>query len=61
MASLGSGTIQSPPTLLTTTAYTPYDGDSIGSGSLVDLSGGGGSSVDPKRAVKVGGVWVPIQ
>jgi hypothetical protein len=61
MASLGSATLEIPPSPLLGGTYAPTSGSNIGTATVLDLTGGGGAPVDPKRYLLTGAGWVPIQ
>jgi hypothetical protein len=62
MASLGSATLETPPSLLLGGTYAPTSGSNIGTAMVLDLTGeGGGTPVDPKRYLLTAGGWVAIQ
>lgn len=52
MASFGAASLQATP---------PRTATNAGSYTLAGVTGGGGTPVEPKRFLKVGGVAVPIQ
>lgn len=61
MASLGTATLTTMPSILAASSYSPASGSVLGTAILLDLTGEGGAAVDPKRLLLVGSTWVPIQ
>ena len=62
MASYGTAKLQPIPSILSIVvgSYMPTPGANLGAVTLFTF-GGGGTPVEPKRFLKVGGVAVPIQ